>query len=367
MDSFSPELQLDCRTPSVLPTITEFLSQISMIGNLSERLMKINDRVWRLEEEMRKIDAFKRELPLCMFLLNDVIVFFKEESMKCRKSLIGPVYEEFLPVKKSSENDDDDDDDGVDGDNRVEAIKENDSKEKIKWTSSFKLWNGDKDYLFSEFSNNSYALKSDLRILGHSGIPTDAVRKDRHEELTGVVPPGLSLSTPGIKDRLEDIVIDGLNSKASKVVDPSSAATSNSLQQAFRKQRRCWSAELHKRFVSVLHQLGGPQVATPKQIRELMQVEGLTNDEVKSHLQKYRLHIRRIPRRQFSSENKSIVMLGDLDHDNNKMFMRIDQIGEFSKQSCSQSGSPQGTLLLGESSRGTSMSGGDSMEDDKSE
>ncbi|CAH9116085.1 unnamed protein product [Cuscuta epithymum] len=359
MDSISPELQLDCRTPSVLPTITEFLGQISMIGNLSERLMKINDRVWRLEEEMRKIDAFKRELPLCMLLLNDVIVFFKEESMKCRKSLIGPVYEEFLPVKKSSENDDD-------GDNRVEAIKENDSKEKIKWTSSFKLWNGDKDYLFSEFSNNSYALKSDLRILGHSGIRIDAARKDRHEELPGVVPPGLSLSTPGIKDRLEDIVIDG-NSKASEVVVPSSAATSSSLQQAFRKQRRCWSAELHKRFVSVLHQLGGPQVATPKQIRELMQVEGLTNDEVKSHLQKYRLHIRRIPRRQFPSENKSIVMLGDLDHDNNKMFMRIDQIGESSKQSCSQSGSPQGTLLLGESSRGTSMSGSDSMEDDKSE
>lgn len=26
-------------------------------------------------------------------------------------------------------------------------------------------------------------------------------------------------------------------------------------------------------------------VATPKQIRELMQVDGLTNDEVKSHLQ----------------------------------------------------------------------------------
>ncbi|CAH9057660.1 unnamed protein product [Cuscuta europaea] len=348
MDSISPELQLDCRTPSVLPTITKFLGEISMIGNLSERLMKINDRVWRLEEEMRKIDAFKRELPLCMLLLNDVIVFLKEESMKCRKSLIGPVYEEFLPVKKSSGNGDD-----VDGDNRVEASKENDSKEKVKWTSSFKLWNGDMDGLFSEFSDNSYAVKSDLRILGHSGIRIDAVSKDRHEELPGVVPPGLSLS--------------GLNSKASKVEVPSSAATSSSLQQAFRKQRRCWSAELHKRFVSVLHQLGGPQVATPKQIRELMQVEGLTNDEVKSHLQKYRLHIRRIPRRHFSSENKSIVMLGDLGHDNNKMFMRIDQIGESSKQSCSQSGSPQGTLLLGESSRGTSMSGSDSMEDDKSE
>lgn len=34
--------------------------------------------------------------------------------------------------------------------------------------------------------------------------------------------------------------------------------------------------------VSVLHE---QPVATPKQIRELMKVDGLTNDEVKSHLQ----------------------------------------------------------------------------------
>ncbi|CAH8279752.1 unnamed protein product [Arabidopsis lyrata] len=36
-------------------------------------------------------------------------------------------------------------------------------------------------------------------------------------------------------------------------------------------------------------------VATPKQIRDLMKVkvDGLTNDEVKSHLHKYRLHTRR--------------------------------------------------------------------------
>ncbi|PPD81261.1 hypothetical protein GOBAR_DD21808 [Gossypium barbadense] len=60
-----------------------------------------------------------------------------------------------------------------------------------------------------------------------------------------------------------------------------------------RKQRRCWSSELHKRFLHALQQLGGSHVATPKQIRELMKVDGLTNDEVKSHLQKYRLHTRR--------------------------------------------------------------------------
>jgi SHAQKYF class myb-like DNA-binding protein len=33
-------------------------------------------------------------------------------------------------------------------------------------------------------------------------------------------------------------------------------------------------------------------VATPKQIRELMKVDGLTNDEVKSHLQVGALHER---------------------------------------------------------------------------
>ncbi|KAH7279080.1 hypothetical protein KP509_37G004400 [Ceratopteris richardii] len=60
-----------------------------------------------------------------------------------------------------------------------------------------------------------------------------------------------------------------------------------------RKPRRCWSAELHHKFVNALEHLGGSDVATPKQIREFMQVDGLTNDEVKSHLQKYRLHERR--------------------------------------------------------------------------
>ncbi|CAN6456229.1 unnamed protein product [Victoria cruziana] len=63
--------------------------------------------------------------------------------------------------------------------------------------------------------------------------------------------------------------------------------------QTHRKPRRCWSPDLHRRFVNALQQLGGSQAATPKQIRELMKVDGLTNDEVKSHLQKYRLHTRR--------------------------------------------------------------------------
>ncbi|KAF3557824.1 hypothetical protein F2Q69_00011773 [Brassica cretica] len=49
--------------------------------------------------------------------------------------------------------------------------------------------------------------------------------------------------------------------------------------------RRKWSEELHWRITDALQKIGGSQVATPKQIRDIMKVHGLTNDEVKSQLQ----------------------------------------------------------------------------------
>jgi hypothetical protein len=71
MGSVPPELSLDFRPSFVPKTISDFLREVSMIGSVSERASKFDDFVKRLEEEMKKIDAFKRELPLCMILLND--------------------------------------------------------------------------------------------------------------------------------------------------------------------------------------------------------------------------------------------------------------------------------------------------------
>ncbi|XP_019165311.1 PREDICTED: myb family transcription factor EFM-like isoform X2 [Ipomoea nil] len=350
MDFISP---LESRPPVVLRTITEFLREISMIGNVSEKVERIDDRVRRLEDEMRKIDAFKRELPLCMVLLNDVIIVLKEESKKCRKSLVEPVFEEFLPLKKSSGDDD------LDRHYKVDTNKE-DSKEKINWSAEGEGNSSVANDFPVSFKRRNIN-KAFVPFKGCSGFPVKVVRKDHQEELAGE--PGLSLSTPGITNRREDMVIGDFSSKPSRVVPSSASSTVTNIkaraqpqQQTSRKQRRCWSPELHKRFINALQQLGGPQVATPKQIRELMQVEGLTNDEVKSHLQKYRLHTRRIPTTQSSPANKSIVVLGNL--------FTVDQYGESSKQSSSQSGSPQGTLQLAASSRGTSMTGSDSMEED---
>ncbi|XP_024633361.1 two-component response regulator ARR1 [Medicago truncatula] len=60
-----------------------------------------------------------------------------------------------------------------------------------------------------------------------------------------------------------------------------------------KKTRTVWSADLHRKFVVAVNQLGVDK-AVPKKILELMNVENLTREKVASHLQKYRLYLKRI-------------------------------------------------------------------------
>ncbi|OMO90716.1 hypothetical protein COLO4_18934 [Corchorus olitorius] len=60
-----------------------------------------------------------------------------------------------------------------------------------------------------------------------------------------------------------------------------------------KKPRVVWSVELHRKFVAAVNQLGIDK-AVPKKILELMNVEKLTRENVASHLQKYRLYLKRI-------------------------------------------------------------------------
>lgn len=65
------ELNLNIK-PSFIPkTISDFLGEVSTIRNVSEKLLKLDNFIKRLEDEMRKIDAFKRELPISMLLISD--------------------------------------------------------------------------------------------------------------------------------------------------------------------------------------------------------------------------------------------------------------------------------------------------------
>ncbi|XP_010262563.1 PREDICTED: transcription factor PCL1-like [Nelumbo nucifera] len=95
---------------------------------------------------------------------------------------------------------------------------------------------------------------------------------------------------------------DGSDSR--KVRRPESAEeadsalrTENSMDdhsaRTLKRPRLVWTPQLHKRFVDVVSHLGIKN-AVPKTIMQLMNVEGLTRENVASHLQKYRLYLKRM-------------------------------------------------------------------------
>ncbi|KAJ1436724.1 SANT/Myb domain [Sesbania bispinosa] len=299
------ELSLDLSLAFVPKTVSLFLGDVSRSRENSEKLAILEDFIQRLEDEMRKVEAFKRELPLCMLLVNDgavllyllyAITRLKEEKLRCIGMQDPPVTEEeFMPLKTN-----------YGGNGKGPSTMGKESCDKKNWMSSVQLWNTDETNWVEKVFNNR-------------------IRRTIVEEHLSHLSPKRVRSSSGAS--LLHVEIQ------------SQPQPPQHLQQNPRKQRRCWSSELHRRFVDALQQLGGAQVATPKQIRELMQVEGLTNDEVKSHLQKYRLHIRRFP----------------TDQTNNGLWMAQDQCGDKSKGNLSQSGSPQGPLtplVLGGSVKG---------------
>ncbi|KAE8693086.1 Transcription factor PCL1 [Hibiscus syriacus] len=63
--------------------------------------------------------------------------------------------------------------------------------------------------------------------------------------------------------------------------------------RALKRPRLVWTPQLHKRFVDVVAHLGIKN-AVPKTIMQLMNVEGLTRENVASHLQKYRIYLKRM-------------------------------------------------------------------------
>lgn len=97
----------------------------------------------------------------------------------------------------------------------------------------------------------------------YSAFPV--VRKEEKKEFSV---HGLSLLTPGLKNPKEESVCGAQRSNSGRAVSssPSNAQsnlrTGSAQQQPARKQRRCWSPELHRRFVSALQQLGGSQGQT---------------------------------------------------------------------------------------------------------
>ncbi|XP_021285514.1 disease resistance protein At4g27190-like [Herrania umbratica] len=118
--------------------------------------------------------------------------------------------------------------------------------------------------------------------------------------------------TKGYADALEASIQDkGLHPGIPEASGPDESQQSavtmaensdNPSARTLKQPRSVWTVELHRRFVDVVDHLG-IQNAVPKRIMQLMNVEGLTRENVASHLQKYRLYLRRM--RGLSNEGPS--------------------------------------------------------------
>lgn len=320
MASSNSELSLECKPHQSYSMLLKSFGEknIDQTQNLEEFLT-------RLEEERVKIDAFKRELPLCMQLLTNAMEASRQQLHSHRESNhIGhmrPVLEEFIPLKNNNAS----------VELGAEKIVANNTStivdNKANWMTSAQLWSPPSDH---------QETKQQVQI------STTCNKENDHHNMAFSVAPKLSLdnnnsSCPSPTTlalassnkqnnnetllQVEDNNNNNNNNKNLEIQQDSqgigggtnNTSTSTQQQQPHRKARRCWSPDLHRRFVNALQMLGGSQVATPKQIRELMKVDGLTNDEVKSHLQKYRLHTRRpSPSPQATAAPPHLVVLGGI-------------------------------------------------------
>ncbi|XP_073049080.1 transcription factor HHO3 [Primulina eburnea] len=280
-------------------------------SDFPEKIQRCQDYIQALEEERRKIRVFQRELPLCLDLVTQAIETCKQHLSgtstdyslrglsECSEQTSSPVFEEFIPLKRASFHSDGEEEE-YQKERGGDDVQNGNETKKSDWLRCVQLWNETPDPSSKEDSPRKVAVVEVNRNSGSSDGGCDgggAFNPFKKEKRLGI-----NSSTATTTDR----PTQGAEPKSGSVPPASTSSTADTGGgsggaskkkekggESQRKERRSWLPELHRRFEHALQQLGGSHVATPKRIRELMKVDGLTNDEVKSHLQKYRLHMRR--------------------------------------------------------------------------
>ncbi|KFK35079.1 myb family transcription factor [Arabis alpina] len=283
------------------------IKNLSNMKNYNAKRERCCEYIEALEEERRKINVFYRELPLCLKLVTQAIEAYKKEisetttknlykRSECLEGTTGecrPVLDLFIPIKHSptstEEEDEVDDDDEHKSHETLTCF--DDKNMKSEWLKSVQLWNQPEAVLSN---NNSECSKEETETV----VEIIKGAASRYETSNGknynVKSPATSSGGGGQKKEADKA---GIHSGKGR-----------------RKEKRIWSQELQKRFLNALKQLGGPH-ATPKQIKELMKVDGLTSDQIKSHLQKYRMHTRRSSQtnpNNINFETPHLVVVGEI-------------------------------------------------------
>ncbi|CAA7058823.1 unnamed protein product [Microthlaspi erraticum] len=75
-----------------------------------------------------------------------------------------------------------------------------------------------------------------------------------------------------------------------------------------KKRRVVWDEHLHSKFMEAVEYLGAAK-AVPKKILERMNVDGITRENVASHLQKYRLNLKKQSDHQNERDEKNVSLI----------------------------------------------------------
>ncbi|KAL9287027.1 Two-component response regulator ARR2 [Arabidopsis thaliana] len=144
-----------------------------------------------------------------------------------------------------------------------------------------------------------------VRIEALKNIWQHVVRKKRNEWNVSEHSGGSIEDTGGDRDRQQQHREDadnnsssvnegnGRSSRKRKEEEVDDQGDDKEDSSSLKKPRVVWSVELHQQFVAAVNQLGVDK-AVPKKILEMMNVPGLTRENVASHLQKYRIYLRRL-------------------------------------------------------------------------
>ncbi|KAI3768377.1 hypothetical protein L2E82_19003 [Cichorium intybus] len=236
---------IDLNGESVDMSVSEFLTYLSTIDDVSEKVNNAHEFILNLKEEMLMIAASPYQFPNCMRFLKDAIAAV-HEKWKCAKK------------KEGTQHDSNPNANAV---GKATAIINNENKNVNEGQTDT-----DESFLENEVPSemNSDPIRSDASIqdgelvMHEPMVQPEYIRSDR-----------------------------------------------NVVHELIRRQRMVWSVDLHRRFKFAVEALGGPREAKPKQIHDLLKVDGLTTEQIKSHLQRYRKHlISRGQHRSFPGSNQ---------------------------------------------------------------
>ncbi|KAL6287680.1 hypothetical protein ACE6H2_012070 [Prunus campanulata] len=235
----SLDLALSLKPSYVPKSLNHLFSDLASIDNVPHKLSVLNDYLLKHQEELHRVEEFKRDLPQCVLLLLDAIQTLNNEIEK------------------------------LSGQDQFDACKNRGScEDPVERRSAFRKYKSSSPP-FNPRPRNQDHTSHDHEVKGKEPIRNEPSPRTPF-------PCDLNMEASGSELELEP--------------EPDPQPQPEVPPPMWKHSRLSWTQELHTKFVEVLSMLGGPAEATPKQIREAMQVEGLTNDQVKSHLQKYRLN-----------------------------------------------------------------------------